>query len=204
MTSAPSSMPRPIARCSTPMAASKAMPPRWRGCGTERRARDVAVERHRAEVERANREAEWLRHAVDELGRLAPQTGEETSLAERRTVMMQAEKVADDLRATHDAVSGPNSPVPPLATAVRRLERRAAQAPALDRAGGEGDRRRAYRAGRSARAARTRAARGANTIRTSWSGSRSACSRCAPPGANTMCRSMSSPRWRAATTAISP
>jgi len=97
----------------------------------ERRARDVAVERHRADAERADREAEWLRHAVDELGRLGPQTGEETSLAERRAVMMQAEKVADDLRATHEAVSGPNSPVPPLATAVRRLERRAAQAPAL-------------------------------------------------------------------------
>jgi DNA repair protein RecN (Recombination protein N) len=97
----------------------------------ERRAREIAVESHRAAVERANREAEWLRHAVDELSRLAPQTGEETALAERRAVMMQAEKVADDLRATHDAVSGPNSPVPPLATAVRRMECRAAQAPAL-------------------------------------------------------------------------
>jgi DNA repair protein RecN (Recombination protein N) len=97
----------------------------------ERRARDIAVERHRADVERANREAEWLRHAVDELGRLNPQTGEEATLAERRAGMMQAEKVADDLRATHEAVSGPNSLVPPLATAVRRLERRATQAPAL-------------------------------------------------------------------------
>ena len=98
---------------------------------SERRAREAAVESHRAAIERAGREAEWLRHAVDELGRLSPQTGEETALAERRTVMMQAEKVADDLRATHEAVTGPTSPVPPLATAVRRLERRAAQAPAL-------------------------------------------------------------------------
>ncbi|MDR3423284.1 MAG: DNA repair protein RecN [Xanthobacteraceae bacterium] len=97
----------------------------------ERRACEAAVEAHRAEVERARREAEWLRHAVDELGRLAPQAGEETSLAERRTAMMQAEKSAEDLRATHETVSGPQSPVPPLATAVRRLERRAAQAPAL-------------------------------------------------------------------------
>jgi DNA repair protein RecN (Recombination protein N) len=97
----------------------------------ERRACEAAVETHRAEVERARREAEWLRHAVDELGRLAPQTGEETSLADRRTAMMQAEKSAEDLRATLDSVSGPQSPVPPLATAVRRLERRAAQAPAL-------------------------------------------------------------------------
>src|ERR1700733_10311116 len=97
----------------------------------ERRACEAAVESHRAAVERAGREAEWLRHAVDELAGLAPQSGEETALAERRTVMMQAEKVAEDLRATYDSVSGPNSPVPPLATAVRRLERRASQAPAL-------------------------------------------------------------------------
>jgi DNA repair protein RecN (Recombination protein N) len=97
----------------------------------ERRAREVAVEKHRAEIERANREADWLRHAVGELGKLAPETGEETALAERRAGMMQAEKVAEDLRATHDSVTGPQSPVPPLATAIRRLERRAAQAPAL-------------------------------------------------------------------------
>ena len=97
----------------------------------EHRARTAAVEAHRAEVERAQREAEWLRHAVDELRRLAPETGEETALAERRAAMMQAEKVAEDLRATHEAISGPQSPVPPLATAVRRLERRAVQAPAL-------------------------------------------------------------------------
>ncbi len=98
---------------------------------TERRTRDVAVERHRDDVERAKREAEWLRHAVDELGRLNPQAGEETALAERRAGMMQAEKVTEDLRVTYDSVSGPNSPVPALATAVRRLERRAAAVPAL-------------------------------------------------------------------------
>jgi DNA repair protein RecN (Recombination protein N) len=97
----------------------------------ERRASEAAVENHRVAVERANREAEWLRHAVEELSRLLPQGGEETSLAERRATMMQAEKVAEDLRTTHDSVTGPNSPVPPLATALRRLERRAAQAPAL-------------------------------------------------------------------------
>ena len=97
----------------------------------ERRAREAAVAAYRAEVERANREAEWLRHAVEELGRLGPAAGEETALAEQRAVMMQAEKVAEDLRATHDSVTGPQSAVPPLSSAVRRLERRAAQAPAL-------------------------------------------------------------------------
>jgi DNA repair protein RecN (Recombination protein N) len=97
----------------------------------ERRVREAAVEAHRADVARAGREAEWLRHAVDELGLLAAQTGEETSFAGRRAAMMQAEKAAEDLQATHDSVAGPQSPVPPLATALRRLERRAAQAPAL-------------------------------------------------------------------------
>ena len=57
----------------------------------ERRAREAAVTAHRAEVERLSREAEWLRHAVDELGKLAPETGEETALADRRATMMQAE-----------------------------------------------------------------------------------------------------------------
>jgi DNA repair protein RecN (Recombination protein N) len=97
----------------------------------DRRVREAAVESHRADVERANREADWLRHAVEELSRLAPEPGEESALAGRRTTMMQAEKVAEDLRATYDSVTGPNSPVQPLATAVRRLERRGAQAPAL-------------------------------------------------------------------------
>ena len=45
--------------------------------------------------------------------------------------MMQSEKIAGDLRDAHDAVAGAHSPVPALAAAVRRLERRGAQAPTL-------------------------------------------------------------------------
>jgi len=96
-----------------------------------RRAAQAAAEAHRAEVERAQREGDWLRHAVEELGALAPQTGEETALAARRTAMMQAEKVAEDLREAHEVIAGANSSVPALAGAIRRLERRAAQAPGL-------------------------------------------------------------------------
>ena len=97
----------------------------------ERRTREAEVAAHRAEVERAQREADFLRHAVDELKRLAPEPAEESALAEKRAVMMQAEKVAGDLRDAHEAVAGAQSPVPALSAAVRRLERRAAQAPAL-------------------------------------------------------------------------
>jgi DNA repair protein RecN (Recombination protein N) len=96
-----------------------------------RRARENEMATLRAEVERAQREADFLRHAVEELQRLAPEPAEETALADRRAAMMQAEKVAGDLRDAHEAVAGAPSPVPALSAALRRLERRTAQAPAL-------------------------------------------------------------------------
>jgi DNA repair protein RecN (Recombination protein N) len=96
-----------------------------------RRDAREAADAHRAEVERAKREGDWLRHAVDELNKLAPQNGEETALADRRTSMMQAEKVAEDLRGAHEVIAGTNSSVPELSGVIRRLERRAAQAPGL-------------------------------------------------------------------------
>jgi DNA repair protein RecN (Recombination protein N) len=95
------------------------------------RARESEMAALRAEVERAQREADFLRHAVEELQRLAPEASEETALAERRTAMMQAEKVAGDLRDAHEAVAGATSPVPAISAALRRLERRASQAPSL-------------------------------------------------------------------------
>ena len=97
----------------------------------ELRLREAALVAQRAEVERAQREAEWLRHAAAELAKLSPQPAEESALAERRAAMMQAEKVAGDLRDAHDAVAGQQSPVPALAAAARRLQRRGAQVPAL-------------------------------------------------------------------------
>jgi DNA repair protein RecN (Recombination protein N) len=97
----------------------------------ERRARAEELTSHRDEVARAQREAEWLRHAVEELTRLDPQPSEDATLAERRARMMQAEKVAADLRDAHEAVAGAHSPLPMLSAAVRRLERRSAQAPML-------------------------------------------------------------------------
>ena len=96
-----------------------------------RRTARAALDEHRAGMERAAREADYLRHASEELKKLNPQDGEETSLAERRSVMMQGEKVAEDLREALAAVVGPNSPISTLAAAVRRLERRASTAPAL-------------------------------------------------------------------------
>src|SRR5215475_317705 len=96
-----------------------------------RREAQAAADAHHAEVARAKREGDWLRHAVDELNKLAPQAGEETALADRRTAMMQAEKVAEDLREAHEVIAGTSSSVPALSAVIRRLERRSAQAPSL-------------------------------------------------------------------------
>ncbi|MDP4024257.1 DNA repair protein RecN [Methylobacterium sp. NEAU 140] len=95
------------------------------------RAARTALGEHRARVEAARREADFLRHAVEELGELAPLPGEEASLAERRTVMQQSEKIARELNEALEAVGGPHSGVPHLSAALRKLERRAAQLPAL-------------------------------------------------------------------------
>src|SRR6201993_4161696 len=96
-----------------------------------RRAANALLDEHRAGMERAAREADYLRHASDELKKLAPRDGEEAALAERRATMMHGEKIAADLREAREAVSGDHSPVGALSAAVRRLERRAANAPAL-------------------------------------------------------------------------
>ncbi|WP_371422879.1 DNA repair protein RecN [Tardiphaga sp.] len=91
----------------------------------------AALEAHRSNMERAARDADYLRHAADELKKLNPKEGEETQLAERRTGMMQGEKIAADLREAQEAVSGHHSPISSLAAAVRRLERRAGSMPTL-------------------------------------------------------------------------
>jgi DNA repair protein RecN (Recombination protein N) len=98
-----------------------------------RRVREArsALNAHRARIEKAQKEADFLRHAVEELAKLKPEPGEEATLAERRLVMMGSEKVAKELNEAFDAVAGQSSVVPVLSAAVRKLERRSAQAPSL-------------------------------------------------------------------------
>lgn len=87
--------------------------------------------RQKARVEAAGREADFLRSSVDELVRLDPQPGEETALAERRAEMMKAEKIASDIRDAEDLLSGSTAPSPQLAGLMRRLQRKAAEAPGM-------------------------------------------------------------------------
>ena len=98
--------------------------------GDLRRA-EKALADERAAVEAARKEADYLRHAHEELSKLAPQPGEEEKLATQRTAMQQAEKVVGDLRDAYDSVGGDGSPISTLSSAMRRLDRRQSQAPAL-------------------------------------------------------------------------
>jgi DNA repair protein RecN (Recombination protein N) len=84
-----------------------------------------------AQVAAAQADADFAAHAHQELTRLAVGPDEEEALAERRSQMMQAEKVSADIRDAHDGLTGHASPTPVLAAAARRLERRLSQAPAL-------------------------------------------------------------------------
>lgn len=95
-----------------------------------RQARE-ALEEHRDRIATARQEADFLAHAVDELGRLSAEAGEEEALAIRRQHMIQAEKVVGEINEAHDVVAGSASPGPALSAALRRLERRGAQAPDL-------------------------------------------------------------------------
>jgi len=79
----------------------------------------------------ARRDADYLRHAHEELSRLAPEAGEEDRLSRRRAEMQRAEKIAGDLAEAHEALAGQASPAPALSALLRRLERRAEQASEL-------------------------------------------------------------------------
>ncbi|MBZ9843033.1 DNA repair protein RecN [Mesorhizobium sp. CA5] len=96
----------------------------WRNCEQE-------LSRHRAKVEAAAREADYLRASVAELARLDPQPGEETELAELRATMMRVEKIAAEIHDAQDVLSGPSSPLPQLASLLRRLQRKSSEAPGL-------------------------------------------------------------------------
>jgi DNA repair protein RecN (Recombination protein N) len=95
------------------------------------REAEKALGVQRARIEKARVDADYLRHAADELGKLAAEEGEETSLAARRQKMIQAEKVSGELKEIFDLLAGHGSPVPALSSAQRRLDRRAEQAPEL-------------------------------------------------------------------------
>ena len=79
----------------------------------------------------AQRDREWLEHAVAELDALAPEPGEEEALADRRRSMQRAEKIASDLDSVTDHIDGSDGAMTHLRQAGRVLERIAEDHPAL-------------------------------------------------------------------------
>ncbi len=90
-----------------------------------------ALKTHRAKVEAAAREADYLRSSVEELETLLPRDGEEDELAERRAVMQKSERIAGDIAEASEFLNGNASPVPVIASMMRRLERKSHEAPGL-------------------------------------------------------------------------
>ncbi len=68
--------------------------------------------------------ADFLTHALDELRVLDPKADEEEALAQRRQLMMHAEKISGDLEEARDALAGDGTAHARIGAALRKLERR--------------------------------------------------------------------------------
>ncbi|MGI3170787.1 DNA repair protein RecN [Pseudooceanicola sp. C21-150M6] len=94
----------------------------WRDLRTARKALETA----RAGLDEVKAEEDFLRHAVAELDKLAPEPGEEAHLDSRRRLMQSAEKVREDV-ARAAAALGPEGAEGLLTDAQRWLDGAAAQ-----------------------------------------------------------------------------
>jgi DNA repair protein RecN (Recombination protein N) len=102
---------------------------RWHSWRAAQRARAEAE----ASVAKARDDEEWLRHAVAELDRLHPEPGEETRLAERRSLLTHRAHVAEAMDAAWTDLNGHRGGARALNAAAHQLER------ARDKAGGKLD-----------------------------------------------------------------
>ncbi|RMB11762.1 DNA repair protein RecN [Eilatimonas milleporae] len=74
----------------------------WRRLSAARHAQAEAE----ADLAAARHDEDYLRHAVDELAALAPETGEEKKLADNRAAMMQGQQLAGDLQSFSEILTG--------------------------------------------------------------------------------------------------
>lgn len=91
----------------------------------------AARDRHEAHIADVRANADYLRHALEELRDLDPQADEEEALAERRQMMMHAEKIGADLEEAMAALAGDGTAGARLSAALRKLERQSAETGAL-------------------------------------------------------------------------
>lgn len=92
---------------------------------------EQALARERAEAAEAERERDYLAFAVAEIEALAPEAGEETSLAEERSAIQSGAKAAEALEGLDEYLGGSEGALAKLRQAARRIERGAADHPAL-------------------------------------------------------------------------
>jgi len=104
-----------------PLAAVRAAHAAWQAC---RKAEDDA----RAETAAARRDEEFLRHALVELDKMAPQPGEEMQLAEQRSFMQGGAKLSEALQAALNELTEGRAVVSALNAAHRLVDRAAAKA----------------------------------------------------------------------------
>ncbi len=81
-----------------------------------------------AQIAAVRENADYLTHSLDELKALDPKADEEASLALRRQLMMHAEKISGDLKEAQSALAGDGSAHARLGAALRKLERKEAEA----------------------------------------------------------------------------
>jgi DNA repair protein RecN (Recombination protein N) len=81
----------------------------------------------RAEQDAAERDREWLEHAVAELQALAPEPGEEESLASLRATMQTGQRLSSELATISEQLEGSDGALALLRQAARRLDRMASE-----------------------------------------------------------------------------
>jgi len=74
-------------------------------------------------LQKAKEDEEFLTHAVKELEAFNPAVGEEEELAEKRTSLMNAEKITESLNAAYQILSQDGSLQSQISTAMRELEK---------------------------------------------------------------------------------
>ncbi len=104
-------------------------------CSNTEQAADVArcwnkwvtlkseLEEFQAEIVQAKQDEEYLRHCLDELRVLAPETGEEDRLHGERQLMMHAEKYAGEIKEAAASLEANGSQKSRISAALRKLER---------------------------------------------------------------------------------
>ncbi len=98
---------------------------------TRWRSAEAALEAARADLDTAERDREWLEHAVAELRTLAPAPGEEETLAADRAAMQKGARLAEDLEQVSGHLDGSDGALAGLRQAARRLDRIAHEHEAL-------------------------------------------------------------------------